>query len=419
MFASRLVDVVESAYLLDGDDHAWLTGLANAARPALDRGLGVVAYLGEARTLKTVAFATSGVSEGVCALLQAVSDSTPRNVQESFLGQPMRFVSVSETFFADSVLRGHWEAAGRAFGLVDGVGVYAHAASRRSIHLFAPSASIEHPQARERRAWLRIASHLAAAHRVRTLLGKPPSDAQCDAILDPRGRVHDARNSATSSDACEALREAVQAMERARGPMRRHDGERALELWRGLAAGRWSLVDRWDSDGKRFIAAIENSPDNLDPRALRAREGAAARLAADGAAPKDIAYALGVSPSNARALLASALAKLGLTSRAELFRWNPSHAHIHVVSSNPALEAMVIPEQKAEPRSIAFAALTNAEAAVASLAAEGMSNLDIARARGTSVRTIANQMATILRKLGVSSRDDILRRAVPEARASA
>jgi DNA-binding CsgD family transcriptional regulator len=50
------------------------------------------------------------------------------------------------------------------------------------------------------------------------------------------------------------------------------------------------------------------------------------------------------------------------------------------------------------------AALSEAEREVAMLAAKGMKNAEIARRRGTSTRTVANQMASILRKLGVSSR---------------
>jgi DNA-binding CsgD family transcriptional regulator len=48
--------------------------------------------------------------------------------------------------------------------------------------------------------------------------------------------------------------------------------------------------------------------------------------------------------------------------------------------------------------------LTGAERDVAALAAAGMSNAEIARLRGTSDRTVANQMASILRKLQVGSR---------------
>jgi DNA-binding CsgD family transcriptional regulator len=52
----------------------------------------------------------------------------------------------------------------------------------------------------------------------------------------------------------------------------------------------------------------------------------------------------------------------------------------------------------------AMAGLTDAERQVATLAAAGLSNASIARCRQTSTRTVANQMAAIMRKLRVGSR---------------
>ncbi len=52
------------------------------------------------------------------------------------------------------------------------------------------------------------------------------------------------------------------------------------------------------------------------------------------------------------------------------------------------------------------AVLTPAERLVALDLLDGKSNPEIARARGTSARTIANQVAAIFRKLGVASRSD-------------
>ena len=51
--------------------------------------------------------------------------------------------------------------------------------------------------------------------------------------------------------------------------------------------------------------------------------------------------------------------------------------------------------------------LSDAERDVAALALAGLSNSEIGRRRGTSGRTVANQMATIFRKLGVSSRTEL------------
>jgi DNA-binding NarL/FixJ family response regulator len=54
-----------------------------------------------------------------------------------------------------------------------------------------------------------------------------------------------------------------------------------------------------------------------------------------------------------------------------------------------------------------FPGLTRTEQAIADAIALGASNAEIARTRRTSVRTVANQVASILRKLGVSSRTQI------------
>ncbi len=48
--------------------------------------------------------------------------------------------------------------------------------------------------------------------------------------------------------------------------------------------------------------------------------------------------------------------------------------------------------------------LTTAENEVAHLIGAGLSNAEIARRRGSSPRTVANQAARIFRKLGVTSR---------------
>lgn len=54
--------------------------------------------------------------------------------------------------------------------------------------------------------------------------------------------------------------------------------------------------------------------------------------------------------------------------------------------------------------------LTPAERDVAALIVAGRSNAEIARARRVSVRTIANQVAAILRKMNVASRFELAER---------
>jgi DNA-binding NarL/FixJ family response regulator len=54
-----------------------------------------------------------------------------------------------------------------------------------------------------------------------------------------------------------------------------------------------------------------------------------------------------------------------------------------------------------------WALLTDAEAEVVRLALAGLGNAEIARRRGTCERTVANQLASIFRKLGVASRSEL------------
>ncbi len=54
------------------------------------------------------------------------------------------------------------------------------------------------------------------------------------------------------------------------------------------------------------------------------------------------------------------------------------------------------------------AALTAAEADVVAYVLAGRSNAEIAAARGTSTRTVANQIASLFRKLGVTSRLELV-----------
>jgi DNA-binding CsgD family transcriptional regulator len=97
------------------------------------------------------------------------------------------------------------------------------------------------------------------------------------------------------------------------------------EIWKGLVAGRWSLVDHVDTDGKRFLLAMKNTP-NVDKRAdLTPRERRVSSLAAMGHRDKEIAYMLGLSPASITASLHRARAKLGAKTRADLARiWRQS-----------------------------------------------------------------------------------------------
>jgi DNA-binding CsgD family transcriptional regulator len=62
------------------------------------------------------------------------------------------------------------------------------------------------------------------------------------------------------------------------------------------------------------------------------------------------------------------------------------------------------------------ATLTPAEEAVVRLVLEGRSNAEVARRRGASPRTVANQLASAYAKLGVTGRAGLVRLLRPGAR---
>jgi DNA-binding NarL/FixJ family response regulator len=220
--------------------------------------------------------------------------------------------------------------------------------------------------------------------------------------------VH-AERAAERRDLREALRHAVRARDRARSAaIRRSDDGAAVDMWQALVSGRWSLIDRFESDGRRFTVAIENEPRVADPRALSPRERCVVQLAARGHANKSIAYSLGLAAGTVGALLARALRKLGLGSRAELAYW----ATICQAGENRTIDLEMGPARLAVTSAVAATSaralgLTARDETVVRAVANGASNDQIARALGCSPRTVANRMARLFVKLDVGSRAEL------------
>jgi DNA-binding NarL/FixJ family response regulator len=103
--------------------------------------------------------------------------------------------------------------------------------------------------------------------------------------------------------------------------MRHTDPDNALEIWKALVQGRWSMVDWFDTDQRRFVLAIPNSPDVTDPRGLSERERQVVTYAVLGHSNKIIAYRLGLSTSRISTLLRGSMRKLGFRTRAQLVTW--------------------------------------------------------------------------------------------------
>jgi DNA-binding CsgD family transcriptional regulator len=166
----------------------------------------------------------------------------------------------------------------------------------------------------------RVSTRLAASFRLqRTLQSKEPPPPP-EAVLAPSGRVLHAEQPAQDRPIRDALSDACQSIERARTRKGRADGEISLSLWRSLVCERWTLVDSYERDGKRYVVARRSDVRMPLPNVLSPRERQALGFAALGDSNKLVAYELGISASTVGVLLFRAAQKLGCHSRAELLQ---------------------------------------------------------------------------------------------------
>ncbi|HVU01679.1 MAG TPA: LuxR C-terminal-related transcriptional regulator [Polyangiaceae bacterium] len=187
----------------------------------------------------------------------------------------------------------------------------------------------------EMAVYARVAQHLAAAFRCRRLLGllraphgaeSTPDRGLAEAIIDDEGRIVHAEGEAAGRAARERIRSAAGAITdiRKRGP---RSGRQALDDWHPLVGARWTLVDKFEENGRRYVVARENQSREARLAALTDRERQVVLHATLGFTNKEIAYALGVSASTVRVLMARAASRIGVRTRAELLA-HPSVAGV-------------------------------------------------------------------------------------------
>ena len=249
-----------------------------------------------------------------------------------------------------------------------------------------------------------------------------------------RGRVQELRDILEAISDLEATEDRapntiLPAASRTRARRVHNHPRDAATIWEAIVAGAWSLVEHFDNDGHRCFLARRN-PHPVP--ALSERELQIVLRASLGHSNKHIAYELGLCSSTVAAQLTSAARRLGVASREVLL-----HAFAVLGSDGAeriALGAAATPpiERRAGDPTIRVArfdhdghdyaviriaiapslppSLTAAEAEVAALVVEGLSNAAIAKRRNTSVRTVANQLRSVYSKLSVGSRRQLCSR---------
>ncbi|HTO51924.1 MAG TPA: helix-turn-helix transcriptional regulator [Myxococcota bacterium] len=404
---SDWIGIVETAYSLDGDFEPWLENVLRAAG-----GL-----LGDALSLTATAFRVGAreielehvVSVGRDARLEqsvrlAHAFAGPHALDLLLRASPPA-ATLSEVLGGDSLnLVTALSARGSVF---DTRRFVARASAERGIVFGAQLANREQLSSATRERWRRAAFHLGAAYRLRLGLSSARlDDESVEAVLEPGGEIQHATSPAQSKTARECLREVARRADRARGALRR-DPDESLGLWEGLVRGRWSLVDHFDSDGRRFIVAHRNDPEGADPRGLAARERDCSELLGRGFSVKEIAYGLGLSAITVSHALARARAKLGFQSQAELAAFFAPNG-LRARFAEFALAGLPLAVASYELLDGArLDSLSEAEREIALLLVSGATNTAIATERGTALQTVANQIGSLYAKLGVHSRAEL------------
>jgi DNA-binding NarL/FixJ family response regulator len=185
-----------------------------------------------------------------------------------------------------------------------------------------------------------------------------------------------------------------------------------------LVTGRLRLAQVVRQDTTIFVRIERSLP--VKAICLTRRERRVFELLLAGRSQKQIAYDVGVSFTTVNTHVQAALRKLGL-GRSE-------HAIVVAAAlsgkaggrlwlSPPALASTFAGEERewtlrVELSRSALHALTDAEREVALLVVDGSTNAEIGSARGSSPRTVANQVAAVFRKLEAHGRLELVRRLI-------
>lgn len=336
----RGMRVLDAIYETTGSDEEWLSNLLARAAPLLDDGSGVQAcrvHFGEPPSV------SGPILVGGEPAWQAVwREHWWRDVvlaiEPDTLCQMVGFGAVSVTHQLFAAIAARIDTFAELLTRLDDEG-YRHALARQrhahtklfypdSVNVFGVDASghgvaiIANRRAPlaarlpRRRMLSNLAAHLAAGARLRRRLSGSDATVGAEAVMSGDGRLLHAEGPAKTASGRDALARAAGVLGSA---SRTVTDDEALSLWRALQAGRWSIVERFESDGRRILVARENLP-RVAPAiaALSVRERQVLAELACGHSNKEIGYRLGLAPSTVATHLQGAAGKLGVSSPREL-----------------------------------------------------------------------------------------------------
>lgn len=311
--------ILEALYAPCPSEADWVRGVAEAGHRALDRGRGVNVWTYDlnvpgSERLRT--FHSEGADVPFDRGARRFLTVMPLPLVRLFYSASPPAELMSRIFSEVSPTAEMVEAMAES-GVGDAVGLRGHNPDGRGVTLGV--ATIGPTRIAPRARWLltRLALHMAAAARLRLRAPRQWLET-ADAIFSAKGRLEHVSVDPEGASLPRAVPEAVE--KRLAANAVRNEPAKALELWRALVAGQWSIVDHADRDGKRFILAQRNAPTVREPAALTARERLVAVYAAWGHSHRLIGYETGLSQASISLALTSALRKLRLRSKGDLIQ---------------------------------------------------------------------------------------------------
>lgn len=376
------VRILEATADEEPDDRRWAEQVLAAARPVFPRAAhtGMVFLPTDEDLLDSSLVVIPGMTNPQAYLEQLTK--APPDAFRAFVHPPVPVTTHGEILRSLSDDDGSWvrrEAPASQFA--DSLGLVVHPIPAMTVVFWAGHESAIDLSAHERELLTRVAAHIESGYRARKMRGA------VRAVISQDGRVLSRTDHAPPNRALEAH---AQRMIAARSRSSRETAD-AIALWPALLDGRMTLVPRGTSSSRRYDV-IDNAPDTTKIRALTEGERRVLDACASGLSGKLIAYSLGLSQSVVSSRLGAAAWKLGLASRLELLR-----------------VASLLGGSRAN--ALSDAQLSASEREVLVLLERGLSNKQIAELRSRSTRTIANQVAALLRKTKAASRRELIARA--------
>jgi DNA-binding NarL/FixJ family response regulator len=319
--AHDLIGLVEALYTPDIPDERWLQIVVQKLQPVLDQHrLGITGGMyscPDPCSFTVTRALMCDVPESIQgAFFEGMKSLSPDFVAHAFLNQ---VVSLGSDLRGWGDISTNRNGASPAVGVVDSLTMNVVEPDGEGCW-FVSARSQRQPILNEQYLTLtRFARHLAAAHRLRRRHPHVRVSAdEAEAVVDPTGHLEHAAGPAKDADNQVALVRAVRAMDAARSRKAGSDQQGAISRWKSVVLERWTMLDHFEKDGKRFVLAMENRPKPPSLGLLSSREHQVVARALAGLENKAIAADLGLAPSTIRVPLARAAAKVGVRSRREL-----------------------------------------------------------------------------------------------------